>query len=962
MIIYLVFGTLRLQRKILMYRKQIFIFHPLLFLINTIQTLSLLALILLLPIFVTAQNNDSVNDSLLVRAKELFDTEKNEQVVAFTEKHISQLKNQAILDSFTIAKLYFYSFEATFILGNHLGSIELANLGLTYCPNNEQGTELKGMLYYKRAYAEGALRLFKKSRKSMEQSATIWANMENPNLDYLVGAYIFISKKATYNGNKEVAERNLRLAEKVYLENKDTLDIMRTDPDGSYDRYEVILKYNKIYQLYKTGETTADSLALMQTLAALTDLHQQPTYSVDERIYYSTSLNHVGTWFLDRKHDSLTSINDINLGIKYINQSIDLIENKDYPGSYFSFNFNKCKGLTYANRLPEAEKIIDTLLSKLTSTNGTRAFFLAQKAFITAKMGERDTALNIFHTAIEQIHKGNAPLQKNLSNFQPSEVYGETRLLLRIIERLNTLYKKDTEIQALIKRIYYLALLQFENSYQSSQFSPKNNIEIRQIILGLIGSVENDQVPSTFNLASLINRTETILNQIAWKEFYQSSNLSTLPELDALSREHLQLRKQLASAKFEQKIVQQDSITNLIENHLERSQKQYNNLDLLSNKPFDLTTLQDQLNPNELILKYFILDQQLAIFQIRKDKISCELKPWKSKEEQLTQDFLASIKTLKYDQAISKHLCEYLIPKLSHRAKKLIINADGLLNQVPFEVLQSNDKYLIEKYNISYTSNLGFIHPYTNHKSTKEHLTIYVPEYLTSNKPLASRNEPFALLGAKEEAAAISKLFPSTIYSGATATKAHFMQTASEANLLHLAMHAVVNEEDPALSHLLFGSDQSVDQKLFLEELYAINLKAGLVVLSACETGLGKDVPEGHMESIQRAFTFAGVPATVASLWKVPDNTTKIIMESFYKYLQEGDYKSVALQKAKQDYLDQTTQIQLKEPYFWAGFIIYGEDIPVNINQSNTSNYLFGFGIAGLFILFFLSYKSVTPQ
>ncbi|MCR9288076.1 MAG: CHAT domain-containing protein [Bacteroidetes bacterium] len=937
-----------------MYRKRLLNNY---FFINNIHTLILSVLFTLLPFLIIAQSKDSGHNSLIIQAQELFDKKENDSLVLFTDYHISQLKNQSILDSFSIAKLYFYSFEAKFVLQDYLESINSANLGLTYCPYNYKGEELKGMLYYKRAYGEGELRLFKKSCISMEQSAAVWANMENPNLDYLVGAYSFIARKEIYNGNKEKAERNLRLAEKVYEANKDTLDLMRTDLDGNYDRYEIILKYDKIYQIYKTGVTTTDSLALLQTLKELTDLHQQPTFNSLERIYYSTSLNHVGTWYLQYKPDSLISKADIDLGLKYIDQSIDLIENKGYPGNSFSFYFNKCKGLTYANRLAEAEQIIDTLLSNLVPTSGIRAFALAQKAFIKAKMGERETALGFFHTAIEQIHNSETPLQKNLSNFQPSEVYGETRLILRIIERLNALYKKDKDIQSLIKRLYYLALLQFENSYRGSQFNPKNNLDIRQIIRGLIGSVENNQAPPTFNFASLINRTETILNQIAWKEFYQSTSLSSLPELDALSREHLQLRKQLATAKLEQNIVHQDSIEDLIKNHLERSQKLYTNLDLLSYKNFDLNTLQEQLNPNELILKYFVLDQQLAIFQIRKYKITCELKSWKLEEEQLTQNFLESIKSLKYDQTLSNQLYEYLIPKFSQKTKKLIINTDGLLNQIPFEVLQNNNEYLIEQYNITYTSNLGFIHPYVKDRSTKEHLTIYVPEYLIPNKPIVSRNEPFALLGAKEEATAISRLFPTTIYSGAIATKAHFIQTAPKANLLHLAMHAVVNEEYPALSHLLFGSDQSEDQKLFLEELYAINLKANLAVLSACETGLGKEVPEGHMESIQRAFTFVGVPTTVASLWKVPDNTTKTIMKSFYKYLHEGDYKSVALQKAKQDYLQQTSQVQLKEPYYWAGFVIYGADGSVIKNKENLNKYLYLLGITSLILLLFYFLK-----
>ena len=98
-------------------------------------------------------------------------------------------------------------------------------------------------------------------------------------------------------------------------------------------------------------------------------------------------------------------------------------------------------------------------------------------------------------------------------------------------------------------------------------------------------------------------------------------------------------------------------------------------------------------------------------------------------------------------------------------------------------------------------------------------------------------------------------------------------------------MHAEVNEDHPEFSRLLLSSNnENEDEQLYLEELYNTTLGADLAILSACNTGSGLE-ENGVLASFQRGFMFAGVPATVASLWEVPDVSTKEIMVDFYKNL-----------------------------------------------------------------------------
>src|SRR5258706_3672618 len=117
-------------------------------------------------------------------------------------------------------------------------------------------------------------------------------------------------------------------------------------------------------------------------------------------------------------------------------------------------------------------------------------------------------------------------------------------------------------------------------------------------------------------------------------------------------------------------------------------------------------------------------------------------------------------------------------------------------------------------------------------------------------------------------------------------------------------MHSLVNDENPMMSVMVFSSadDDTTDvNELTAIELYNMSLKSDLAVLSACNTGFGKLHRGEGIMSFSRAFSYAGVPSAVISLWQVPDKATSKIMVNFYKYLKAGESKDLALQHAKLD-------------------------------------------------------------
>jgi CHAT domain-containing protein len=144
--------------------------------------------------------------------------------------------------------------------------------------------------------------------------------------------------------------------------------------------------------------------------------------------------------------------------------------------------------------------------------------------------------------------------------------------------------------------------------------------------------------------------------------------------------------------------------------------------------------------------------------------------------------------------------------------------------------------------------------------------------------------------------------------------------------VVHFATHGLINNEHPELSGIvlsLFDKDgRSQDGFLRLHDIYNLHLPADLVVLSACSTGLGKDVRGEGLISLTRGFMYAGASGVVASLWKVDDQATAHLMKLFYEGMfQKGLTPVAALRDAQ---LEMSKQKAWQSPYYWAGFIIQG--------------------------------------
>ena len=187
-----------------------------------------------------------------------------------------------------------------------------------------------------------------------------------------------------------------------------------------------------------------------------------------------------------------------------------------------------------------------------------------------------------------------------------------------------------------------------------------------------------------------------------------------------------------------------------------------------------------------------------------------------------------------------------------------------------------------------------------------------------------------SLPGSRNEALAIQKIAGperTRLVMGFEANREAIMDSSiTRQRIIHFATHGMMDTRHPEMSGLVLSmfnkSGEQEDGYLRLSDIYNLKLSADLVVLSSCESALGKDLGSEGINGLPRAFLYAGARTVVASLWKVDDEATVTLMSAFYSRLQRGDDPAQALQGAQLKLLKNT---RLSNPYYWAAFILEGD-------------------------------------
>lgn len=395
---------------------------------------------------------------------------------------------------------------------------------------------------------------------------------------------------------------------------------------------------------------------------------------------------------------------------------------------------------------------------------------------------------------------------------------------------------------------------------------------------------------------------------------------------------------------------------------------------------WNLHRIQEQILADDqtLLLEFSLSGEQGYVWVVSRNEIRSYKLPAASQiNEAAAKVYRLVTKSRGYDQGQLTQATEelsrmILLPVASHLNKRrIIVVADGALHYIPFQLLpepEGKRELLIEKYEVINAPSASILGQLRQERSQREPTARLLAAFgdpvfasdqtqrPTSNnsdsndaqgKPLdprwqtavgdieverdsfdASRIEP--LFYAKLELANLRKLVghDSLFATGFEATNERLQSTdLTKYKILHLATHGILDPRRPEISALMLSTvrpdGQSQNGFFALQDVYALHAPVDLVVLSACRSGLGRDVRGEGLIGLTRGFMYAGASSVVSSLWSVDDESTAELMKRFYtNMLQQGMTPAAALRAAQNSIRQEP---QWSSPYFWAAFTLQGE-------------------------------------
>jgi len=249
---------------------------------------------------------------------------------------------------------------------------------------------------------------------------------------------------------------------------------------------------------------------------------------------------------------------------------------------------------------------------------------------------------------------------------------------------------------------------------------------------------------------------------------------------------------------------------------------------------------------------------------------------------------------------------------------RLVLAPHAELQYLPFAALiDTTGRFLVTRYELAMTPSASVWIALGNRPAGSDGAGV-----------LAFAPRPATLPGSSQEVATIQRLAgaDARVLSGSAATESAFRRLAPGRRVLHLATYGVLNKQNPLFSFVKLAPDSAEDGRLEVHEVFGLHLAADLVVLSACQTGLGSgalaDVPAGDdWVGLTRAFLHAGARNVVATLWPVDDWATAALMERFYGAGDVAAEPVGALAEAQRALIAVPATAH---PFYWAGFVNVG--------------------------------------
>ena len=344
---------------------------------------------------------------------------------------------------------------------------------------------------------------------------------------------------------------------------------------------------------------------------------------------------------------------------------------------------------------------------------------------------------------------------------------------------------------------------------------------------------------------------------------------------------------------------------------------------LVTINPLTLDKIRGVLDKEIVLLDYYITGDRILVWVVEQDGIKTKEVSIKNinlnkKIEEAREAFTATEGDYDYQK-----ICEELYQTLFAPAKALIGDKTTIgviphrsLFYLSFQALKGEDGFLVDRYDLFYIPSASvYSYCLSKNRENKE-------SYLGFGNPSFGEGGPPPLPFSAEEVKIVARSFPyNDVFIDKEATETKFKEICSNFDIIHLSTHGLADDQRPLFSVICLAQDEQNDGEVRAYEVFSLNLKANLVALGACETGLGKLSEAEGLVGLVRSFLYAGTPTVIASLWSVLDRPTMELFIKFFGYWkQEGMSKVEALGRAQRELAE-----EYGLPVAWAGFILIGD-------------------------------------
>lgn len=406
---------------------------------------------------------------------------------------------------------------------------------------------------------------------------------------------------------------------------------------------------------------------------------------------------------------------------------------------------------------------------------------------------------------------------------------------------------------------------------------------------------------------------------------------------------------------------------NLLEIELREASPEFESLSPA--EPLRTERMQALLDPETVLLQYAFAEGRAYVWVVSRDAVAAVDLGDQAAIEAAARPVLESLKTFSPDRAARAAfeerlagLADLLLAPIAERlgGSRLVLSLDGVLQYVPFAALpieraDGSRQRLIERYALVHVpsmSALSALRRRSDGEPAPKTLAVFADPVLRGDDPrLQDRSSLTASLApgdtdaGRTAAGANLERLPSTAHEadaiaalvaedqrfvarGFAASRDTVLGTdLGQYRYLHFATHGLVDSRHPALSALAMSRFDETgarrDGLLRLSDIYGLRLNADLVVLSACETALGRDILGEGLLGLSQGFLYAGARSLIASLWQVSDRATSELMTTFYALMLDGGLPPAEALRSAQ--LAVAGERRWADPYFWAGFVLLGD-------------------------------------